>query len=388
VKPIDTALAEAAKHLAAGWHLDVARTDGSRWPKTIPLGTFSSVEADARYSEVQSWAHAWHTWVHGHEATLRTTTRRIRGIDHPDVPTHLVLKDPDVAAAAVADGWPERLYLARSRAELIVVRCPGADVATALRLAARLDAADFGLALTAARWFADNPDLWPGLTPRQVPIAGLHAKWLDTHRPLLKVLACLNNLTLTDRGTRIYWTYLDPDYRRTDGRVHDSLTLGDNVRLPYEPSVVLIVENKDTAILFPEMACAVVVEGNGNASVGLLPQVPWIANAPTIIYWGDIDGRGYEIVNGLRESLPRVRTVLMDIGTYEKYAEFGTYTDERGVALKPRKRSALPFLTTPERTVYLHITDPAWTRHRRFEQERIPLTTALNHVLDAVRVSE
>lgn len=170
--------------------------------------------------------------------------------------------------------------------------------------------------------------------------------------------------------------------------MHDSLTLGDNVRLPYEPSVVLIVENKDTAILFPEMAAAVVVEGNGNTSVGLLPRVPWIANAPTIIYWGDIDGRGYEIVNGLRENLRQVRTVLMDTATYEKYAEFGTYTDERGVALKPRKRSALPWLTTAERTVYLNLTDPAWTRHRRFEQERIPLTTALRHVLDAVGGSE
>lgn len=200
MKSIDTALAETAKHLAAGWHLDVARTGDSRWPKTVPLGTFSSVEADARYSEVQSWAHEWHKWVQGHEAILRTTTRRIRGIAHLDVPTHLVLEDPDVAAAAVADGWPARLRLARSRAELIVANFPGADVATALRLAAHLDATDFDLALTAARWFVDNPNLWPGLTPRQVPIAGLHAKWLDSHRPLLKVLACLNDLALADRG--------------------------------------------------------------------------------------------------------------------------------------------------------------------------------------------
>lgn len=151
------------------------------------------------------------------------------------------------------------------------------QVATALRIAARLDAVDFDLALTTTQWFADNPGAWAGLTPRQIPVAGLHAKLLDTHKPLLKVLACSDDLTFAERGTRVYWTYLDPNYRSTGGRLHDSLTLGDNVPLPYEPSVVLVVENKDTSILFPEMAGAVVVEGNGNTSVGVPPRVPWLA---------------------------------------------------------------------------------------------------------------
>ena len=162
------------------------------------------------------------------------------------------------------------------------------------------------------------------------------------------------------------------------------MTLGDSVVLPYQPSIVLIVENKDTAILFPEMARAVVVEGNGNAAVGLLPQVPWIARAEAAIYWGDIDARGYEIVNGLRAHLPQIRTVLMDSATYEKYSEFGTRTDERGLELKPRKRLALPHLSETERAVYLNVTDPEWTRHRRFEQERIPLPVAHTHVRAAV----
>jgi hypothetical protein len=384
MKSVDSALTEAAKHLAAGWHVDVAGTGESRWPKTISLGTFSSTDGDARYAEVRDWSHAWHTWVHGHAVALRTTTRRIRGIDYTDVPTHLVLDGPDQAADAVADGWPARLRLARSRAELIEARFPEGDVATALRIAARLDAVDFDLALITTQWFADNPGAWAGLTPRQIPVAGLHAKWLDTHKPLLKVLACLDDLTFAERGTRVYWTYLDPNYRRTGGRLHDSLTLGDNVPLPYEPSVVLVVENKDTAILFPEMAGAVVVEGNGNTSVGVLPRVPWLASAQTIVYWGDIDARGYEIVNGLRGRLPQVRSILMDRPTYEQFEDFGTNVDERGVLLKPRKRQALPHLSAPERVMYLNVTDPNWTRHRRLEQERIPLATGVEQVLAAV----
>src|SRR5664279_4970558 len=36
----------------------------------------------------------------------------------------------------------------------------------------------------------------------------------------------------------------------------------------------------------PSCRGGIVVEGNGNASTGLLPQVPWIANSKTLIYWG------------------------------------------------------------------------------------------------------
>jgi hypothetical protein len=384
VKSLDTARAEATKHLAAGWHVDVTGAGGSRWPKTIPLGTFNSADADARYAEVRDWSHAWHTWVRSQDVTLRTTTRRIRGIDHSDVPTHLVLEGPDQTAAAVADGWPARLHLARSRAKLIEARLPGADVAVALRLADHLDDVDFELALTAARWLADSPGAWVGLTPRQIPVAGLHAKWLDRNKPLVKALARIDDLTLAERGTRVYWTYLDPGYRRTGGRLHDSLTLGDNVPLPYDPALVLIVENKDTAVLFPDLAGAIVVEGNGNASVGLLHRVPWIASAHRVIYWGDIDARGYEILSGLRERLPQVRSVLMDRQTYEQFEDFGTNVDERGVLLNPRKRNALPNLSAPEREMYLNVTDPNWTRHRRLEQERIPLATGVEQVLAAV----
>jgi hypothetical protein len=383
MKTIDTAIAALAKHLSDGWHLDAAGSEACRWPKTISLGEIRSAEADARYAEVRSWSHAWHGWAIEYGAELRVEPRRIRGVNQ-ELPTHITIGDVDSAARAVASGWTAKLAEARMRAHEIAEIFPAADLPTALRLADPLSETGFNLALTAARWFIDNPTVWPGLTPRQVPVAGLHAKWLDTHRPLVKTLASLDDLTLVERGTRVYWTYLDPVYRQIGGRFHDSLTLGDNVPLPYEPSVVLIVENKDTAILFPEMPGAIVVEGNGNASIGLLPQVPWIATARSVIYWGDIDARGYEIVNGLRERMPQVRTILMDAETYERYEEFGTNVDERGVALKPRRRRALPHLTNAERTVYLNVTDPEWTRNRRFEQERIPLPVALKHLLSAL----
>jgi hypothetical protein len=148
------------------------------------------------------------------------------------------------------------------------------------------------------------------------------------------------------------------------------------VPLPYKPHVVLLVENKDTAVLFPEVAGGIAVEGNGNAATGLIPQVPWITGARKIVYWGDMDARGYEIVDGLRRSIPHLQTILMDPATYDRYERYGTNTDPGGSDLA-RARKNLPNLTGEESVVYANLTDRDWNRHRLIEQERIPLSVAV-----------
>lgn len=379
MKSIQTVVTEVEKYLASGWHLDAAGAGTHRWPKVFALGSVTSAEADGRFTEVMAWAHGWHDWSQSNGIELRYESRRIRGVQNR-LPTHVTVPNADTASRIAGNGWIAKLSTSRLRAVQIAAAFPTTEPPAALRLADKLSAVDFELALASARWFADNLSVWPGLTPRQVPIAGIHAKWLDTHRPLIKVLADLDDLALAQRGTRVYWTYLDPRYRQTGARVHDSLTLGDNVPLPYTPEIVLVVENKDTAILFPEIAGGIVVEGNGNASVGLLPQVPWIAAAKTLVYWGDLDAKGFEIVDGLRTRLPQLRTVLMDTPTYEAYERFGTQVDERGVPLKLRPRKVVRALTTLERELYENLTDSDWTRNRRLEQERIPLGVALQAI--------
>jgi hypothetical protein len=384
VKTIPTVVEEISDYLNRGWHLDGAGMGANRWPKAFTLGTVTSAEADRRWTDVVTWAHGWHDWARAHRLDMREESRRIRGVVQ-HLPTHITVADVDTAARAAGKGWPARLEQARDRADIARSSFAGADTPVVLKLAAPLGDVDFHLACTAARWFADHPDVWPGLTPRQVPVEGLHGKWLNKHRALVQALAGIDNLVLAVRPTRIYWTYLDPDYRRSGGRVHDSLTLGDHVSLPYKPSIVALVENKDTAVLFPPMSGAIAVEGNGNAAPGLLPQVPWIAGATTAVYWGDMDAAGYEIVDRLRARMPQLATVLMNRAAYEQYERYGTSVDERGNALKVGPPKPCPNLTPDERAVYEKLTDPAWTRHRRIEQERIPLSTALANLRELIR---
>ena len=140
--------------------------------------------------------------------------------------------------------------------------------------------------------------------------------------------------------------------------------------------MVIISENKDTAVAFPAVTGGVCVEGGGFGGAAAA-ALPWLVEAPLLVYWGDIDAAGFEILDGFRaDGVPAV-SMLMDLVTFERYERYGTSLDRRGTPLGPGTRRDLPHLDAAERAMYHALTDPAWKRHRRIEQERIPLADAL-----------
>lgn len=146
------------------------------------------------------------------------------------------------------------------------------------------------------------------------------------------------------------------------------------------PEIVVISENKDTAIHFPPLAGGIIVEGVGKG--GKTPaSFPWIRDAPVMIYWGDMDRDGYEILDGYRADFGRdIDSILMGPETYEAYEPFGTELDQTGKVLQPGNPRPVVRLRSEERSVYLRLLDPEHTGHRRVEQERIPLARALEEV--------
>lgn len=387
MKAVEEIVAAIGRHLDDGWHTDLATPVESQWPRRYFLGTIASGEAADVTRELRTWSFAWHDWSHEMGLPLDKKTRRIGkpgDTREERLPTHITVPDIDAAARVARGDWTGRIRRARQRLSHLESLFPATTTARVLREAERLEEVDYHLAIKAAQWFATHDKSeWAGLTPRQVPVEGMQGKWLNGHNNLVRDLAGLDDLTLQQRPTRIYFTYLDPTYRKSGGRLHDSYTLTDRITLPYEPQIVLIIENKDTSVLFPELSGAIAVEGNGNASVGLLPDIDWIAGAEHLIYWGDLDARGYEIVNDLRARRPSVRTILMDQPTYSAYERFGTNHEPNRKPIVQRPRRPLIELTSAEREVYENLTTPGWSQHLRVEQERIPLETALAHVRSA-----
>jgi hypothetical protein len=96
-----------------------------------------------------------------------------------------------------------------------------------------------------------------GLTARPVPIAGLHAKWLDRNLRLVTGLSGRAELGLVTRPSRIHFSYLDGRWLQEGNRRRDSISLDEPDQLPgYQPRIILVAENKDSAIFFPQVDAA------------------------------------------------------------------------------------------------------------------------------------
>ncbi len=202
---------------------------------------------------------------------------------------------------------------------------------------------------------------------------------------LLRNLTDLDDLVLLPtHPPRIHFSYLDPNYRASGLRRHDSATVGDPTVLAYTPAVVVISENKDTAIHFPELKGGIAVEGVGRGGT-TAATFSWITGTDSVFYWGDMDADGLEILDGFRAAGIPARSLLMSWSAYERWERFGTNVDQHGKPLLPRVPRATPHLSPGERDLYEALCSDGWTRNRRVEQERVPLNVAASALRQAIK---
>ena len=391
MKRVEDVLATLGRRIDDGWHTHVEEPDAFRF--TTPLLTAAS--AGLTPSVLMAWAQDWHRW---HDTTTRvdpsppnlsrladrvvlgTGTRRVAGIAYPGTPDRLTVTDLDAAAAITGGGRTARLARGRAIAARLRTAHPevSADaVAYAVRRLVDASDADVDLAVRTLAWFSGRPPAeTAGLHPRQVPVAGVHGKWLESHQRLLETLLD-RSLDLTfGYPPQFRFRYADPAHLAAGGRRHDLAVVGDTAAPAYPPRLILIVENKHTARNFPSRSGLIVIEGNGGAAHPL-GKLEWVRSCPLVVYWGDLDAAGLEILDGVRRAgLPQTRSLLMDCATYERFEEFGAEHDSAGQPLGVPGRKQLDTLADAEAELYAHLTDPGHSRTRRIEQERIPLPYA------------
>ncbi len=359
-----------------------ARGDADpRWPWTVTLTNLDGQSLNELWSDVWRWILDWNSWAQANGCTLTSTNRRVGGATR-SIPTRVAIPDITTAAAATAADWPERLDAARWRARVLHDEFAETLTSGLLRGAFTLGDVDFDLARTAAAWFREHNAT--GLTTRQVPIAGLHAKWLDRNMRIVTGLSGRTELGLVTRPSRIHFSYLDGGWIRQGNRRRDSVALDEPHQSPgYQPQLILITENKDSALFFPAIDDGIVIEGNGNAVIRLA-RIPWIVACPRIFYWGDLDAHGLVILDRLRSTGIDLESILMDQTTLDRYAPYASPTFADGSPLPIGVPAPTPFLTDAERRLLEQITDPAWAGPRRIEQERIPLDTAHRELVQAL----
>lgn len=366
------------QHVEERWAEDLAAelTNSQRWwPRRYALGRPDAASLEDRYDELIDLVDQWRRWASTNGATVIESNIRVEGVTYP-VLSHIVVPSVEVALTVAGGAWPARLRQGRVYASLINTRFPHRRDVMGKIVAAIADWApvDVDLLVRAASWFEKNPHSWR--SPRQVPLEGFHTKWLESRRSVVARLAGLDDLgLLPPHPSRIHFTYLDPQHIETGGRRHDSATVGDKFTPAYLPDLVVICENKDTAIHFQEVPSAISVEGAGSGATAFA-TFSWLRDAPLVVYWGDMDTDGLRILAQFRTAGLAARSLFMDVPTYERWEAYGTNTDKRGNPISADSRSAPPILEDHERALYELLNDSALTKYRRVEQERIPLAHA------------
>jgi len=379
VKNPDQVVAAVQAAWTRSWPTIVLTGHSDTWPLRIALGTPAKATVESDFPAVQRWALSWQEWAATRPVSVDTATRLVHGTRQP-LPSHVNVATFEDGLHLLGAAAQDTVLTAKARVQdLMAVAAPGSITEKAVRQITEMTDVDFQMLLAAVPWLRTHDPA--GLTPRQVPIPGIHGKWLNTREAMLAALAGRESFGFRNaRPARVHFTYLDPDYVAAGGRRFDVHTAGDNDAPAYTPEVVVISENKDTAVVFPPLAGGIAVEGSGYSAHAR--HVPWIRQCRDVVYWGDMDADGLAIVNMYREAGMNVRTILMDVPAFEEFTDFGTRTMANGEPIQVDAKH-LPHLTAAEQELYDRLTDPSWGGPLRIEQERIPLPRAHQLVVDA-----
>lgn len=343
--------------------------DGEPTPLSWPLHPPSERGALAGPDGVAAWATAWQHFSERDDVTLEWITRRWPSMGRQRLPERVSLGPRAVAElSGQAAGWA----VACEAVGMLARGWPEAPLADGVSAAARglvkLRADDVGRLASVLGWLSANPD--SGLFERELPVEGVDTKWFERHRSVVEPLAdaITGGTGLRRHGVRFRVRDLDPS---SPDAADFSVTLEELKLLSVRPARVLISENLTTVATLPPLPETFAVHGMG-FSASSLADVGWIRSAD-VVYWGDLDTYGFQILGQARSALPQVRSVLMDSETL---------ASARALAVtEPRPfKGEIGHLTLAERSTLALIR----AEGLRLEQERIPRATAHSAIVEAL----
>jgi hypothetical protein len=124
-------------------------------------------------------------------------------------------------------------------------------------------------------------------------------------------------------------------------------------------------------LTLPGMADSIAIFGEG-FQIGLLKNARWLSDKQ-IIYWGDIDAHGFQILSQIRGYFPKTQSCMMD---------FSTYNDFQDLAISGVDTTAteLSHLTPEEHQLFNYLRQNPGKN--RLEQEKIPHSYAIKKILE------
>ncbi len=351
----------------------------SHFPRRMNLKKPTSSEMAERFSEVRNWISGLNREAKKYRLEWREIHHRTLGVNK--VPTELWIDSLEDALALT--GKEKEADCFSSLVELTSVRRPQLLVWLRKRPLRALSLADdWPRLLDIVSWMYRHPR--PGIYLRQVDIAGVDSKFIESRRGVLAELFDLvlpqADIEQTARGTigfcrrygfrdkpsRIRFRLLDPSLFPLPSveKTSQDISVTSDVFAEFNPphTDVFITENEINFLAFPPLPRSMVIFGAGYG-FDILSEVDWLHNC-RIHYWGDIDTHGFAILSQLRQKFPAAVSFLMDRDTL--------LTHKLYWGREPQPATCDLFgLTEDEQRLYDDLRYNRLGKNLRLEQERI-----------------
>lgn len=359
---------------------------GGVWPLSVSLGAPTEKEVADETGVVRNWVEAWHAW--NGPADILWEWRQWPRLGKQRLPVSMVFSSPEAVTEIV--GEARRWSVAVERYRRMTTRWPSLAhepvLVSQFSVLADYPAGDFERLVTLLEWLERNPS--SNLYLRQLPVPGLDTKWVEQRTgvvaDLMRVLRHQPEESnfhalcgLRKPPDRIRLRVLCPELRRSVGGLNDiEAPVDELARLSFAPAACLIVENLATGLAVPDVPGIVCIMKLGNA-VSLLGPLSWLQST-RVVYWGDIDTRGFAILDRARKVVPHLRSALMDEHTLLAHRTLC------GTEESPHPVVDLPNLNTEELSVFHRLRSGVWGNQLRLEQERLPWDYVLAALTEAL----
>ena len=241
-----------------------------------------------------------------------------------------------------------------------------------------------------------------GLYLRQLPLE-VHTKFIEENKAIIHSLISEEKIQATfeaDHGLREKPNLIR--FRRLDGKLtfasenptknptaeiklsfeELSLPLSDffalkNYFLQNKIHRFIIVENEIVFLTFPQIAGTICIWGHGYTS-SVLQSVDWL-NDFDLIYFGDLDEHGFDILEKFRSHFPKTKSLCMNIQILQKFDRFRTKGKSLASLKSQEFEKNLTKNLTPDEKACLNLL-LSDEQKNRLEQEHIDNKTILEEV--------
>jgi len=363
-----TTPADLRRQVQRHWDSGRLLAAGVAFPLELRLRGPDARALSDRFDEVRNWIRELERESR-YAIEWREINHRLLGRNR--VPVRIVV--PSEREAFELIGKTEEAARFRSLAAVTAQKLPDLGAWLAQRpLVALQNAADWDRILSVLLWFREHPR--SGLYLRQLDIAGVDTKFIETRKPLLSELLDIvlnpendnrnfeQRYGLASKPSQIRFRILDQRLA-IQGLTDLAVPAREFDGLDLPVKRVFITENEINGLAFPDVPGGLVIFGLGYG-LDRLSEVRWLPER-ALHYWGDIDTYGFHILDRLRVLFPDVQSLLMDRDTLLAH-------EPLWVRESTSFNAELPRLTAAEYELYDDLRHHRLGVRVRLEQERIP----------------